>query len=200
MGKMITGNEGPILGIFSSRDMFKKLKFESASLKNDWKNPYVTFNFLVTAWHLATDWTFSDASNALCRMKRQRRRLPALMNLVLDVVRDIVNGSKHFHLKPDAVSKRRVTEVHTGEEMGFYEWLFHEHIPAVTVDGHWYFSTRILHNIVMRYFEWVFDDEAPLKQFPDELLDAIDYCHVGGRHGKSAPAIWLVGIESAYDD
>lgn len=198
MGKVIADREGPVFGIDSSVAMFEKLKYESSRLQKRW-HPYDAFNFLVTAWHLFEDWTKSDAPSALCRMKRQRRRLPDDMNFTLDIVRDLVNGSKHFQLTPDAAAKRRVGEVHTGDEVGWYEYHYHEDLPGVTVEDHWYFSIRVLHNLMMRYFEWVFDDSTPVKDFPCDLLDAILYCNIAKRPGGTSPAIWLLGIESAYD-
>jgi len=197
MSKIIDGREGPVFGIKSSADMFEKLKYESSRLQQGW-HPYDAFNFLVTAWHLFEDWPKSDEPRALCRMKRQRSRLPSSMCFTLDVLRDLVNGSKHFQLNPDSVKKRRVTEVHTGKEVGLYELLFHEDLPAVTVDPNWYFSIRVLHNLTLRYFEWVFDDLTPVKEFPPDLLEAILYCDVANRGSGVSPAIWLLGIESAY--
>lgn len=197
MGKKIADRDGPVLGIDSSEDMFEKLKYESSRLQQGWY-PYDAFNFLVTAWHLFEDWTKSDDPRALCRMKRQRRRLPPPMNFVLDIVRDLVNGSKHFHLTLEAAAKRRVGEVHTGEEVGWYQYFFHENLPAVTVEDHWYFSIRVLHNLIMRYFEWTFDDSTPVEDFPCDLLDAILYCNIAKRSGGPSPAVWLIGIESAY--
>lgn len=114
MGKKIAAREGPVLGIDSSAAMFEKLKHESSRLQQGW-HPYDAFNFLVTAWHLFEDWPMSDDPRALSRMKRHRPRLPPPMNFALDIVRDLVNGSKHFRLTPDAAAKRRVDEVHTGE-------------------------------------------------------------------------------------
>ena len=197
MGKKIAARDGPVLGIDSSAAMFEKLKHESSRLQQGW-HPYDAFNFLVTAWHLFEDWTKSDDPRSLCRMKRQRQRLPPPMNFVLDIVRDLVNGSKHFHLTPDAAAKRRVGEVHTGEEVGWYQYFFHENLPAVTVEDHWYFSIRVLHNLIMRYFEWTFDDSMPVEDFPCDLLDAILYCNIANRSGVPSPAVWLLGIESAY--
>jgi len=101
-------------------------------------------------------------------------------------------------LNPNSAAKRRVTEVHTGEEVGFYEYFFHEDLPAVTVEDHWYFSIRVLHNLLMRYFEWVFNDSVLVEEFPAELLDALLYCNIAERRSGPSPAIWLLGIESAY--
>ncbi len=196
MSKAISGNDGPVLGIESSVDMYEKLKFESSRLQQGW-HPYDAFNFLVTAHHLFQDWPESDDSRALCRMKRHKSKLPDEMNFVLDVVRDLVNGSKHFHLKPDSVKKRRIGEVHTGEEVGWYESFFHEDLPAVTAEENWYFSIRILNNLIMAYFDWTFNDSVPVKNFPADLTDAILYCNIAKRHSGTSPAIWLLGIEGA---
>lgn len=196
MSKKISGRDGPVFGIASSRDMYEKLRHESSRLQVEWHS-YDTFNFLVTAWHLFEDWTKSDDPASLCRLKRHRKKLPTSMNLVLDVVRDLVNGSKHFQLNPAAAQKRRVGEVHTGNEVGWYSYFFHEDIPAVTVEDHWYFSVRILNNLVVRYFEWVFDDSTSVKDFPEDLQEAILYCNIADRKSGPSPELWLKGIENA---
>jgi hypothetical protein len=198
MGKVIANKEGPVFGIDSSVAMFEKLKHESSRLQKGW-HPYDAFNFLVTAWHLFHDWPISDDSRALCRMKRHRKRLPHEMNFTLNIVRDLANGSKHFQLDPTSAENRLVEEVHTGDEVGWYEYYFHEDLPAVTVEGDWYFSIRVLHNLIMRYFEWVFDDSTPVKDFPSDLLDAILYCNIAKCSGGPSPAIWLLGIDGAYN-
>jgi hypothetical protein len=197
MSKAITGNVGPVLGIESSLDMYEKLKFESSRLQQGW-HPYDAFNFLVTAHHLFQDWPQSDDSRALSRTKRQKKQLPVEMKLVLDVVRDLVNGSKHFNLDPSSVEKRRIDEVHTGEEVDSYEYYFHEGLPAVTVEVDWYFSIRVLNNLIMAYFEWTFNDSVPVKDFPSDLIEAILYCNIAQMHGGPSPTIWLQDIESAY--
>lgn len=192
MGKAISGVAGPVLGIRSSLGMYEKLKYESLRLQDGW-HPYDAFNFIVTAWHLFEDWKKSDDSSSLNRQKRSRAKLPDQMNLVLNVIRDLANGSKHFELTPEAARKRRVTEVHSGKEVGWYSYFFHESLPAVTVDQHWYFSIRVLNNIIIRYFDWVFDDTSAVKAFPNELLEAINYCNIANRNGAASPALWLLG-------
>ncbi len=194
MSKILAEREGPVLGINSSTDMFEKLRYESSRLRQGWHS-YDAFNFLVTAWHLFEDWSKSDDAKALSRSKRQRHHLPENMNLVLDVVRDLVNGSKHFTLTRDAAKKRRIGEILTGKEVGYYQYFFRERVSAVVVDQHWYFSIRALHNLIINYFQWVFDDTTPVKDFPQEITDAISYCHVPSRKGRTPPAIWLEGIE-----
>ncbi len=186
MGKTITGNTGPTLGIETSADMYNKLKFESARLqKTGWNSAYDTFNFIVTAWHLYNDWTKSKDSSSLSKSKRNPNKLPESMLLVLSSVKDLCNGSKHLTLTPEAARKRQVNEVHTGEIQSWLAWFTQERIPGISVDVNWYFSIRVLHNIVMHYFEWVFDDEKPLKSFPPELSEAIIHCNLSQRNGKA---------------
>lgn len=194
MGKVITGNEGPVFGIYSSLDLYEKLKYESKRLEISW-HYYDSFNFLVTAWHLYSDWKSSDDSQAISRKKREYKNLPNSMRMVLDTVRDLVNGSKHFQLTPKSAGKRRVEAVHDGKEVGWYQFLFRERTHGVTVDGTWYFSIRLLNNFIMRYFEWVFDDSVSVDTFPKDLNEAILYCNIASRTGKTAPALYLKSIE-----
>ncbi len=189
MSEKILGNDGPVLGLYSSKDMFEKLKFESSRLQQDWHNPYDTFNFIVTAWHLFHDWPKSDDPRALSRIKRNINKLPTPMKLVLNIVRDLANGSKHFSLDPKAAEKRRIGEVHTGKEVGIYQYFYRSKMPGITVDEHNYFSIRVLHNLVMHYFEWVFDDTKLVSDFPSELTEAILHCNIAERAGlKTSPA------------
>ncbi len=112
------------------------------------------------------------------------------MNLVLDITRDLVKGSKHFELNPQAADKRKVTETHDGLEASWYSYLFHENIAGVTVEGSGYFSIRVLHNILLAYYQWVFDDSKEPRSFPKEILDAIDYCNIQSRETSVTPLIW----------
>lgn len=117
------------------------------------------------------------------------------MNLILDVVRDVVNGSKHFELDEGSANKRKVSEVHIGNEASWYSYFFHEGIPGVTAEKQWYFSLRVLNNIVMRYYEWVFDDSTPVREFPVEIIETITYCNISERVRCTCPALWLQGVE-----
>jgi len=195
MSKQLQKYDGPVFGITNSLELFQKLKHDSLNLRKNWHS-YDAFNFLVTSWHLFYDWKNSDPRNALSREKRDKNKLPKEMNLVLDIVRDFANGSKHFKLDEKSENKRRVDEVHVGDEAGLYEYFFHENLLAVTVDEHWYFSIRVLHNIVMSYFDWVFDDGIPVKQFPDAVKETILYCNIANRETGEPPEIWLLNADN----
>jgi hypothetical protein len=184
MTKVIQNLDGPSIGINSSFDMYAKLCHESLRLQADWRNSFDTFNFLVTAWHLYHDWAKCEPKGSSTRLKRHRTQLPQEMVFVLDIVKDITNGSKHFNLSPEASRKRIVNEVHDGDEYGFYEFLFRESMPGLdanSVKFKGYFSIRVLHNIIMKYFEWVFDEATPVDSFPKEIVEAINYCDLVSR-------------------
>lgn len=189
MGKLLVGNDGPTLGITTSRDMFNKLKYDSQLLDNDLQNTYNAFNFVVTAWHLFNDWPKCEDKLNSSRIKRQETQIPQEMLLVLNVVRDLCNGSKHFILTNEAARKRVVGEVLTGREIGAYEYFFHETTPAVNTKDGFYLPIRVLNNIVISYFEWVFDDSIPVSKFPSEIIDAIKFCNIAKRTGPP-PEIW----------
>lgn len=183
--------QGPIFGLETSRDLYEKLKVDSARLKND-LNTHDVFNFLVTAWHLYHDWSKAEGSIELSKQKRAYNKLPSEMKILLEAVRDIVNGSKHFYLDSESSKKRIVQEVLTGKEVGVYAWLFSERMPAVNANKGgktYYFSIRTIHNLVMRYFEWVFDDLVPVKSFPVEIVEAIKYCNIAERGSVARPQL-----------
>jgi hypothetical protein len=54
-----------------------------------------------------------------------------------------------------------------------------------------------LNNLVVRYFEWVFDDSSPVKDFPEDIQEAILYCNIADRKSGPSPELWLKGIENA---
>lgn len=193
MRREIKGNMGPSLGLNNSRDLYKKLRHDSARLRSDW-NKYDAFNFILTAWHLHHDWHRSDPNNDISRNKRTKSgKLPQEMKLAIAVTQDIANGSKHFILDPKPAMNRRVSTTHQGLESSWYSYFFHENTFGVTTnDGH-YFSIRVLHNILMAYFEWVFDDNASPRQFPAEIVSAIKYCNIAGRLPEDEmPRLWTL--------
>lgn len=189
MGRKLLDKDGPTLGLRCSQDLYHKLIFDAERLSKDW-NGYDAFNFLVTAWHLFNDWLKSDPKKALSRSKRNKRILCSEMVLVLDVVKDLVNGSKHFELDKKNADNRKVEQTHNGLEADYYSFFFHEDTLGVSVVGNWYFSIRVLHNIIINYYHWVFDDNKPCREFPPEILEAIEYCNITKRHSGSAPEIW----------
>lgn len=193
------GFVGPTFGLQSSADMYEKLQFEAQRLRNGW-GKFDAANFIWTAWHLFNDWPKSEPHGTPSRAKRDRSSLPEEMRLVIGVANDLANGSKHFILRGQSADRCKVEDVHDGAEASWWAFFFQEDLPGVTTYEGWYFSIRLLHNILSHYFVWVFDDNASVDCFPDDLLEAIRYCHVPTRRSGPSPRIWLEHIEDAYSN
>lgn len=188
MDKDLQGREGPVLGIGASAELYEKLKFEGARLRTEW-HPYDAFNFVLTAWHLYQDWLPADRLNrpSHASAKLKKRKLPEEMVLVLDVLRDLSNGSKHLNLDPGSADKRVVSSTHSGEISSFSAYFFQEGIVGVTTADYYYFSIRKLSDIILAYFAWVFDDKAPATPFPGGLLWTIWRCAPKNRDKNAVP-------------
>ena len=188
MDKKLQGREGPVLGIRSSVELFEKLKFEGVRLGTEW-HPYDAFNFVLTAWHLYHDWLPADRVNRPrhARAKLNKGKLPDEMVLVLDVLRDLSNGSKHLNLDPGNASKRVISATHSGKISNAWAYYFQERIVGVTTADYYYFSIRKLRDITLAYFAWVFDDKAPAAPFPGDLLWTIWRCAPKNRSKDAVP-------------
>jgi hypothetical protein len=186
--RQLSGKEGAVLGLPNSEALYEKLRFESIRLSQGWGS-YDTFNFAVTAWHLFEDWPNGDPKGTLSRLKRHRHRLSKEMLMVVAVLRDLANGSKHFVLNQKGSDTRQITATHSGGVNDWFEYYFHERLPGVTA-GDLYFSIRVMRNIVMAYFEWVFDNSVPADQFPSAINDAVRYCRIATRQGHVPPELW----------
>jgi hypothetical protein len=173
-------------GLTDCGHLYDKLAHDSARLEDGWQ-PYDAFNFVVTAWHLHKDWV-AETGSALAKSKRELAWGRPDMRLVLEVLRDLATGAKHFSSR--ATNRQRVDQVHTGQEVGFYEWFFHEDIPGASVGSN-YFSIRVLRNISMAYFRWLLDD-AVTAVFPTEISECIAHCNIATRRGPTPP-LWLQG-------
>jgi hypothetical protein len=82
-------------GIFelkSAADLIKKLRYEYDQLESDPDNPYIAFNFFVTAEHIP-DWLFPKKAN---KDKREQLRNNSLL---LQICSHIANGAKHFEVE-----------------------------------------------------------------------------------------------------
>lgn len=184
---------GPTFGLTSSKDLYQKLLWEAEKLEAENWSPFAAFNFIVTAWHLHDDWVRKDSGLRLPRTKVAKVEVNySDLRLVLQIVQDLANGSKHVVLNASSNAQRVVEDTHLGDIGDHYEYLFHESIPGVTV-GDSYFSIRVLRNILCAYFAWVFDDEVALDELPRAILDSIAYCNIATRQIGEPPELWSRG-------
>ena len=79
-------------GVFSLRtpkDLLDKLKYDYAALEKDKTNPYLAFNFFVTAEHML-DWVYPGYSNG------SKRTTERESEILLQVCSHLASGAKHF--------------------------------------------------------------------------------------------------------
>lgn len=188
MDKKLSGRDGPVLQITTCMDLLEKLRADGRRLEGTW-HPYDAFNFVVTAWHLQNDWLSQRAAPKpmLAAEKHLSKRLPKEMMLVLDVLRDLANGSKHQMLEEGPAAKRVVAQLDGGITTGYYSYFFRERMIGVTTTSGYIFSIRKLRNLSLAYFDWVFDDTRPVKPFPGELIWQIWRCNPANRNASAVP-------------
>ena len=71
------------------RDLFKKLESDYNALVNDRDNPYLAYNFFVTAEHML-DWLYPGYGN------KKRRQSERESQVLLQVCSHLATGAKHF--------------------------------------------------------------------------------------------------------
>jgi len=188
MDKTMSPETPPVLGIANCRDMYERVKRLGDRMEGAWDEDSAS-TFVMHAWHLCNDWIKRDKKHRprLATQKCDAKKIPVEMVLVLNVLRDLTNGTKHCVLDPSSEENRVVTKSHNGEIRGYYAWFFRERIPGVTTRGGYYFSVRKLRDITLNYLDWVFDDSIAVKAFPGELHGIIWHCYPGNRIAGITP-------------
>ena len=165
------------IGLENCTELFAKLKFEKERLDSNW-NEYDFFNFMVTAWHLQNDWLKNDRDNRPELAMRKINDSPVQMKEIMNIARDIANGSKHFRLDQPSEKKKVVNEVHPPEIRDWHSYFFGAKHAVSTNEA--YYSVADLSGLIMRYFIWVFDDLQP-AHLPNGIQKQLDYCNLGER-------------------
>ena len=161
-----------IIGIRNCRDLYEKLRFEKNKLDSEW-NEYDFFNFIVTAWHMQNDWIKNDKTKRLYSAKQKIKQAPSDMKEVVNIARDIANGSKHFKLDKKSEDKKVVKEIHEPEVRSWHSYYFGPKYGISTESS--YFSSSDLIYLIWAYFEWIFDDSIKPKSFPDKIEKHLKY-------------------------
>lgn len=163
------------VGIESCEDLFNKLMFEKERFESDWSD-YNFFNFVVTAWHLQNDWLKNNKDNRPEFAMRKINTSPEEMKEVLNITRDIANGSKHFKLDASSEKKKVVTEVHPPEIRDWHSYFFGPKPAVSTVKS--YYSVADLSYLITEYFKWIFNDSESAESFPENIQKHLDYCKI----------------------
>lgn len=78
-----------VFGLHGASDLLKKLEWEFEKLNAEPTNPYIAYNFFVTAWHLL-EWKYPDP-NGTSERKRIKNEQP-----ILQICEHLAVGAKHF--------------------------------------------------------------------------------------------------------
>lgn len=152
-------------GIENSLNLFEKIKLDGQKMISS-AHPFEVFNFVITVWHLHNDWLPKEIEN-------YSERVPELMEKVFTLICAIANGSKHYNLYTSNVEKygKRVS----CEKPGIRNWTAFfsgRNQPDFKIDGI-FITLQELHNIIIFFFEWVFNDQVDLESFPAELQELL---------------------------
>lgn len=161
------------IGINNCRDWYDKLKFEHARLvTSQYKEKYDILNFLITAYHLNDDWLSKDEEMRPQLAITKRGRAPLGMREIVQAIKDLANGNKHFVLDKKSDEKRVVEAVHAAAyESSFYSYFLGPHFGIKI--GQSFYTIPVLVDLIMSYFEWIFDDSISESKFPVKLSEAI---------------------------
>lgn len=158
------------MALETPRDLFAKLRWEEDRLTKTW-GVYESYNFVVTAWHLYSDWLKTECGASAEQLERKKLLSQGAKD-VFGAVRDLANGAKHWKMtKTWSLNEQVVTKVE-GPVIG--DWLsFVDDRPMMYITFTDYsLSIAELSAFVMRYFEWIFDGEGSV--FPDELTNNLE--------------------------
>lgn len=163
------------IGLSNCRDLLNKLQYEKSRLDNEW-NEYDFFNFVVTAWHLHTDWIEKNREGRPVKAMKKFKASPNTMKEVINISRDIANGSKHFNLNLKSEKNKVVTQVNEPEIRDWHSYYFGPKYGISTDLA--YYSVADFIFIIGSYFEWIFDDEIEINMFPPKLIKHLNYCKI----------------------
>ena len=169
-GYAIEGVEYLKIGIDTVNDLRHKLSFEKQRVLEK-HHPYDFFNFVVTAWHLYHDWMKHDKDNRPRLFYKKVNSSPQQMKDLVNAIRDLANGSKHFSLDKPSDEKKVVTDIHEPEIRNFYTYFFGAQSGISIAES--YYTIGELVEIIDNYFNWLFDDSISSDDFPESIFKII---------------------------
>ena len=161
------------LGLDNCSDLLEKLRYEKSKLDKEW-NAYDFFNFTVTAWHLQNDWLKNDKEGRPNHAMRKVNQAPEQMKEVVNIARDIANGSKHFKLDKRNMEKKVIEELHEPEIRDWHSYFFGAKHGISTKTA--YYSTLDFVSLIHNYLEWVLSDNLSESEFPEEIEKHLKFC------------------------
>ena len=159
----------PRIPLHSCEALLEKLKWDYAELERGWTE-YRTFNFVITAHHLYTDWIKSAGT-----LDQQKRKgivsRYASGKLLFDTFKDITNATKHFKLDTKNKSNQVVSEVSQPQTASWYAYLIAGDVIYVTV-GLARPSMPELADTAVKCLEWILSGTG--TSLPIDLAEGLD--------------------------
>ncbi len=162
------------IGIKTCLDLYEKLKFDSSRIReNDSYHDYDIYNFVVTAHHL-NEWILKDKINRPQLSTKKIKRQPSIIKRIMAVLEEIANCNKHMHLDESNEKNKSVLETQKPEIRSWWSYYKNKPLPGITLkDG--YLNIAEIESLVMKYFDWVFDDQISENDFPEDILKFTKY-------------------------
>jgi len=162
------------IGLSSCHDWHDKLKFEYVRLvSSQYKEKYDILNFIITAYHLNDDWLSKDTKTRPKLANSKRGSAPSEMREIVQAIKDLANGNKHMELDKRSSAKRVVGDVQSSaRESSFYSYFLGPHF-GIPIGGKSFYIVPTFADLIMNYFEWIFDDSIPANNFPEKLSESL---------------------------
>ncbi len=157
-------------GFNSAHDVFEKLKRDAIKLKENHRSKDECFNFSITAWHLYHDWMKYDTRlSQLAKNKHEESELA--MKPMIHALEVLANSNKHISVR----NNQNVIDTKYGEVVDWYTY-FKGDFPTIITDTAEYPFWK-LQEILIEYFEWVFDENETKVILKQNLLIEIYKFH-----------------------
>lgn len=162
-------------GFNSAKDVYEKLIRDGKKLDDNPRSKDECFNFAVTAWQLYDDWLKNDDSmSSLAKAKYKNAKIH--MNDMMRGLASVANSSKHMYLWKSLRNKPNfnVVDVVYEDVTDWYKFFFAPFPTIVTKDAK--YNLWKIKQILMEYFQWVFDDSVPEVDLPQSIKDNLNEC------------------------
>lgn len=158
----------PRLVLDTCSDLFEKLKFDFEEFKGD-NSTYRAFNFVVTAWHLYNDWIDAIGSTNAQEKKRSLEKCRSGHAILLvNIMRDITNATKHWELDSKSKAKQIVDSVSTPIIGDWSAYFLHGPTIYICVKGTNFGSVEVF-SAAIKLFDWMLNDSIIEPSLPNEL-------------------------------
>lgn len=96
---------------------------------------------------------------------------------VINITKDVANGSKHMVLDDKSLRRKVVTNIHPPEIRDWYSYFIAGPQFGISTKSS-YYSVSDLVFLITSYFEWIFDDSMSADIFPENIEKHLEYCKI----------------------